>query len=201
MKFTSILVAPLFICGRSPAVQARTDRRSWDDNKRCKAGDLDWAAWRLRLCRRYRKPKTGAVQGIVFATDADGGRYVVPGAKLSMNGPTPSETSLTPKASSHSAHFNRSLTSSNQKASGMTATQVVAVTAGASPWMVRSTDFGCIHSYDLPAPHRNALSQPQVWPVSGGQKGELRLWDDSSVRRFASAVVAVASIAGFRGES
>jgi hypothetical protein len=47
----------------------------------------------------------------------------------------------------------------------------------------------------------NALSQPQVWPVSGGQMGELRLWDDSSVHRFASAVVAGASIAGLRRES
>ena len=65
----------------------------------------------------------------------------------------------------------------------------------------RYTDFGCIHSYDLLAPRRNALSQPQVWPVSRGQMGELRLWDDSSVHRFAGAVVAGASIAGLRGES
>src|SRR5580704_10077487 len=59
----------------------------------------------------------------------------------------------------------------------------------------------CIHSHDLPAPRRNALSQPQVWPVSRGQMGESRLWDDSSVHRFASAVVAGASIAGLCGES
>jgi len=63
------------------------------------------------------------------------------------------------------------------------------------------TGFVCIHSYDLPAPCRNALSQLQVWPGSTGQMGELRLWDDSSVHRFASAVVAGASIAGLRGES
>ena len=53
--------------------------------------------------------------------------------------------------------------------------------------------------YDLSAPRRNALSQPQVWPVSRGQAGELRLWDDSSVHRSGSAVVAGASIAGLRG--
>ena len=63
----------------------------------------------------------------------------------------------------------------------------------------RDTDFGCIHNYDLPAPRRNALSQPQVWPVSRSQMGELRLWGDSSVHSFASAVVAGASIAGLRG--
>ena len=61
--------------------------------------------------------------------------------------------------------------------------------------------FGCTQSYDLPAPRRNALSQPQVWPVCRGQMGELRLWDDSSVHRFASVFVGGASIAGLRGES
>src|SRR5271157_2360800 len=66
----------------------------------------------------------------------------------------------------------------------------------------RYTDFGGIHSYDLPAPLRNVLLQPQVWPVSSGQMGELRLGDDSSVHRFCvlTAVVAGASIAGLRGE-
>lgn len=65
----------------------------------------------------------------------------------------------------------------------------------------RYTNFGCIYSYDLSAPRRNAVSPPQVWPVSSGQMGELRLWDDSSVHRFARAVVAGASGAGLRGES
>jgi hypothetical protein len=37
-----------------------------------------------------------------------------------------------------------------------------------SPWDGPYTDFGCIHSHDLPAPRRNALSHPKVWPVSGG---------------------------------
>jgi hypothetical protein len=55
--------------------------------------------------------------------------------------------------------------------------------------------------YDLPAPRRSALSQPPVWLVSRGQMGELPLWDDSRFHRFASAVVADASIAGLRGES
>jgi hypothetical protein len=60
--------------------------------KLCKTGDLDRAAWHLRICRRCRT-KTGAVQGTVFTTDADGGRSVVPGAKVSLNGPTLSGTS------------------------------------------------------------------------------------------------------------
>src|SRR6516162_2070545 len=65
----------------------------------------------------------------------------------------------------------------------------------------RYMDFGCIHRYDLFAPPRNARSQPQVWPVSREQLGELGLWDDSIVHRFASVVVACASIAGHRGQS
>jgi hypothetical protein len=36
---------------------------------------------------RDTEPKTGAVQGTVFTTDAEGGRSVVPGAKVSLNGP------------------------------------------------------------------------------------------------------------------
>ena len=64
----------------------------------------------------------------------------------------------------------------------------------------RCTHFRGIHSYDLPAQRGNALSQPQVWPMFGGHMGELRLRHDSSVHRFASAVVVAASIAGLRGE-
>src|ERR1700693_1974772 len=63
-----------------------------------------------------------------------------------------------------------------------------------------NTDIGCIHSYDLPAPRRNALSQPRVWPVSGSQMGGSRLQGDSTAHGFASAVVDGASIAGLRGE-
>ena len=70
-----------------------------------------------------------------------------------------------------------------------------------SPSMGAISGFGCIHSYDLPVPRRNALSEPQVWPVSRSQMGKLRLWDYSSVHRFASAVVADAFVAGLRGES
>ena len=64
-------------------------------------------------------------------------------------------------------------------------------------------DVGGIYSYDLPAPRRDALSQPQIWPVSTSedQMGEMRLWDDSSLHRFAGAAVAGAFIAGLRGES
>jgi len=34
-----------------------------------------------------KQPTTGAVQGIVFITDPDGGRSIVPGAKISLDGP------------------------------------------------------------------------------------------------------------------
>jgi hypothetical protein len=36
--------------------------------------------------------KTGAVQGVVFTSDADGGRSVVPGAKVFLDGPAVRET-------------------------------------------------------------------------------------------------------------
>jgi hypothetical protein len=32
-------------------------------------------------------PATGTVQGVVFTADADGGRSVVPAAKISLDGP------------------------------------------------------------------------------------------------------------------
>jgi len=35
-----------------------------------------------------KQPTTGAVQGIVFTIDQDGGRSIVPGAKVSLDGPT-----------------------------------------------------------------------------------------------------------------
>jgi len=37
------------------------------------------------------RPKTGAVQGTVLTTYADGARFVAPGAKGSLNGPMSSE--------------------------------------------------------------------------------------------------------------
>jgi hypothetical protein len=70
-----------------------------------------------------------------------------------------------------------------------------------SPCMAAIQTLAVYISYDLPASRRNSLSQPQVWPVSRGPMGELGLWDDSSVHRFASPVVAGASIAGVRGKS
>ena len=70
-------------------------------------------------------PKTGAVQGTVFTTDADGGRSVAPGAKVSLSGPTPSETS----ADAEGKFIFRALQPGSyilkSEASGMTATQVV----------------------------------------------------------------------------
>src|ERR1700730_11399016 len=63
----------------------------------------------------------------------------------------------------------------------------------------RYMTFGCIHRYDLPAPYRDARSEPQVLPVYKGWMDESCLRDESSVDRFARAVVAGVSIAGHRG--
>lgn len=60
-------------------------------------------------------------------------------------------------------------------------------------------DFAVYIGYDLPAQRHNALSQPQVWPVSKVQMDKLRFWDDSKADRSAGPVVAVATIAGLRG--
>jgi hypothetical protein len=76
-------------------------------------------------------PKTGAVQGMVFTTDANGGRSVVPGLKVSLNGPTPSETSADAEGKFVFSALQPGSYILKSEASGMTATQVVAVTAGA----------------------------------------------------------------------
>jgi hypothetical protein len=65
----------------------------------------------------------------------------------------------------------------------------------------RYAEVGGIYSYDLSVPRRTVLPQPQVWPVSSGQMDKLRPSDNSSLHRFAGAVIASASIAGVRGES
>src|SRR5580658_10095652 len=75
--------------------------------------------------------KTGAVQGLVFTTDADGGRSVVPGAKVSLNGPTPSESSADSEGKFLFSALQPGSYILKSEASGMTATQVVVVTAGA----------------------------------------------------------------------
>src|ERR1700677_455026 len=59
MKFTSIIVAPLFICARSAAVPARPDRRKCDDKGPCKTGDLDRGGWRQRSARDRGLKTTG----------------------------------------------------------------------------------------------------------------------------------------------
>jgi hypothetical protein len=63
----------------------------------------------------------------------------------------------------------------------------------------RTIGFGDIHRYDFFASRRRALSQPQVSPVSKGQMGEARLWDDSSLYHFAGAVIPAAFNASLRG--
>ena len=64
----------------------------------------------------------------------------------------------------------------------------------------RYIGFGCIHRYDVPAPHPNVLSQPQVRPASREQLAELLLCEDPIAHRFAGAVVACAPITGHRSQ-
>jgi carboxypeptidase family protein len=68
---------------------------------------------------------------MVFTTDPDGGRSVVPGAKVSLNGPTPSETSVDAEGKFVFSALQPGSYIRKSEASGMTATQVVVVTAGA----------------------------------------------------------------------
>ena len=49
------------------------------------------SAGRERLWGRY-KGETGTVWGVVFTADADGGRSIVSGAKISLIGPATRET-------------------------------------------------------------------------------------------------------------
>jgi hypothetical protein len=71
------------------------------------------------------------VQGIVFTTDANGGRSVLPGAKVSLNGPTPTETSADAEGKFVFSLLQPRSYILKSEASGLTARQVVAVTAGA----------------------------------------------------------------------
>src|SRR5882762_2957458 len=74
--------------------------------------------------------QTGTVQGVVFTSDADGGRSVVPGTKVSLDGPDARET----EADAAGKYMFNALPpgSYNLKAQAphMTATQMVVVTAG-----------------------------------------------------------------------
>lgn len=60
-------------------------------------------------------PKTSAVQGMVFTADANEGRFVVPDAKVSLNGPTPSEPSAEGEGKFVFSALQPGLTCSNQK--------------------------------------------------------------------------------------
>src|SRR2546430_8350748 len=75
--------------------------------------------------------QTGSVQGVVFTSDADGGRSVVPGTKVFLDGPDARET----EADAAGKYMFNALPpgSYNLKAQAphMTATQMVVVTAGA----------------------------------------------------------------------
>jgi len=74
--------------------------------------------------------QTGSVQGVVFTSDADGGRSVVPGTKVFLDGPDARET----EADAAGKYMFNALPpgSYNLKAQAphMTATQMVVVTAG-----------------------------------------------------------------------
>lgn len=74
--------------------------------------------------------KTGTVQGVVFTSDADGGRSVVPGAKVFLDGPAARET----EADAAGKYVFNALPPGpyNLKAQApqMIATQTVVVTAG-----------------------------------------------------------------------
>jgi len=74
--------------------------------------------------------QTGSVQGVVFTSDADGGRSVVPGTKVFLDGPDARET----EADAAGKYMFNALPpgSYNLKAQAphMTATQTVVVTAG-----------------------------------------------------------------------
>src|SRR2546425_4278629 len=74
--------------------------------------------------------QTGSVQGVVFTSDADGGRSVVPGTKVFLDGPDARET----EADAAGKYMFNALPpgSYNLKALAphMTATQTVVITAG-----------------------------------------------------------------------
>jgi hypothetical protein len=68
---------------------------------------------------------------MVFTTDADEGRSVVPGAKVSLSGPTPSETSADAEGKFLFSALQPRSYIVKSEAFGMTAIQLVMVMAGA----------------------------------------------------------------------
>ena len=60
-----------------------------------------------------------------------------------------------------------------------------------SPWMGAIRTSGVCIAMTLSAPRRNALSQPQVWPVSRGQMDKLRLW---TIQSFIALLVLVSLV-------
>jgi hypothetical protein len=60
-----------------------------------------------------------------------------------------------------------------------------------SPWMGAKRTLGVCIAMTLSAPRRNALSQPQVWPVSRGQMDKLRLW---TIQSFIALLVLVSLV-------
>jgi len=60
-----------------------------------------------------------------------------------------------------------------------------------SPWMGAIWTSGVCIAMTFSAPRRNALSQPQVWPVSRGQMDELGLW---TIQSFIALLVLVSLV-------
>ena len=77
-----------------------------------------------------RRPATGTVQGLVFTADADGGRSVLPGTRISLDGASHIETQSTPEGKFVLSAIPAGSYTITAQASGMAATQPIAVTAG-----------------------------------------------------------------------
>jgi hypothetical protein len=76
------------------------------------------------------RPATGTVQGLVFTADADGGRSVLPGTRISLDGASHIETQSTPEGKFVLSAIPAGSYTITAQASGMAATQPIAVTAG-----------------------------------------------------------------------
>jgi outer membrane receptor protein involved in Fe transport len=76
------------------------------------------------------KGETGTVRGVVFTADADGGRSVVPGAKISLIGPATRETEADAAGKYRFDTLPPGSYNLKAQASGMTATHTVVVAVG-----------------------------------------------------------------------
>src|ERR1700680_3079834 len=91
MKFTSKMAAPWFTCERSRATPKLACRRNCDEGHSADPRTRNRSPRCQRLCGRYKSQDRHGL-GEVFTADVDGGRSVVPGAKISLIGPATRET-------------------------------------------------------------------------------------------------------------